>query len=297
MSLRLLRAFATVAREGNVGRAAQRLYVSQPALSQDIRRLERLVGVQLFVRTTRGMELTPPGAALLAGVQSGLLSVDRAVAEAAALGGIVRRTVRIVFSPSIGNRLMPTLIPILDRLMPDVTVDEREVDTGEVGPLVREGRHDLGFAHCPSQEPSLTLSLLTREPVCAAIAADHPVARSGRARLADLGGLGIVLWPRETAPDYFDHLLGLCRRAGLAPAVVAGPRRAIIRSYLLSSGTCFCLLPSSTARLSVPGIAFVELEDEDARVPLHAVRRTDDRRRDVLAVEAIARDQIDSLLP
>jgi LysR family transcriptional regulator, benzoate and cis,cis-muconate-responsive activator of ben and cat genes len=297
VSLRLLRAFATVAKEGNVGRAAQRLYVSQPALSQDIRRLERLVGVELFVRTARGMEVTPPGATLLAGIESGLLSIDRAVAEAMVLGGVDKRRVRIAFSPSIGNRLMPTLIPILERLMPDLAVDEREVDTGEVGPGVREGRYDLGFAHCPSREPGLSLSLLTKERVCVAIGASHPLAQRGRVRLADLTGLGIVLWPRETAPDYFDHLLAICGRAGLEPTVIAGPRRAIIRSYLLSNGTCFCLLPESTARLSVPGVAFVRLRDEDARVPLVAVRRSDDRRRDVVAVEEIAKDQIDSLLP
>ncbi len=295
-SLRLLRVFSAVAREGHVGRAAQRLYVSQPSLSQDIRRLERLVGVALFVRSARGMELTASGQALLAGVESGLLSVDRAVAEAGAIGGVVKRSVRIGFSPSIGNRLMPALIPIYDRLVPGVAVDEREVDTGEVGPGVREGRYDLGFAHCPTHDPDLVLSELAEERLCVAVAADHPIARAGHARLADLAGLSIVLWPRDTAPDYYDHLLGTCQRAGFTPAVVQGPRRAILRPYLLADGTAFCLLPASTIQLTVPGVAFVELVDEDACIPLLAVRRADDSRRDVLAMEQIAKDQADSLL-
>lgn len=296
VSLRLLRAFAAVARVGNVGRAAQRLYVSQPSLSQDIRRLERLVGVALFVRTSRGMDLTPAGQALLSGVESGLLAVDRAVAEASALGGLVRRRVSVAFTPSIGNHLMPSLMPILDRLIPEVAVDEREVDTGEVGPGVHEGRFDLGFAHCPNHDPELSMSLLTQERVCALLSADHEIARQPRARLADLAGLDLVLWPRETAPAYYDHLLLTCARSGFTPSVVPGPRRAIIRSYLLSTRTAFCLLPASTAGLRIPGLAFVELVDEHARIPLHSLRRADDRRRDVVAIEEIAKEQSDGIL-
>jgi DNA-binding transcriptional LysR family regulator len=296
VSLRLLRAFVAVAREGHVGRAAQRLYVSQPSLSQDIRRLERRIGVELFLRGARGMELTAAGDALLAGVECGLLAVDRAVAEAGTLGGAAQRTVSICFSPSIGNRLMPGLIPILDRRMPEVGVDEREVDTGEVGPGVREGRYDLGFAHCPTRERDLAITPVVDERMCAAVAADHPVAGRNRTRLSDLAGMDIVLWPRETAPDYYDHLLLTCTQAGFTPAVVQGPRRAIIRSYLLADRTAFCLLPASTAQLSVPGVAFIDIVDEHARVPLVSVRRADDSREDVLAVERVARSEGDRLL-
>lgn len=296
VSLRLLRAFVAVAREGNVGRAAQRMYVSQPSLSQDIRRLERLVRVPLFIRTPRGMDLTPSGEALLSGVESALLSVDRGVSEAASRGGLAKRTVNIAFSPSVGNRLMPTLVPILDRLVPDVVVDEREVDTGEVGPGVREGRYDLGFAHCPNLDSDLTMSLLAEERMCAAVAADHAIAERPYARLVELDALDIVLWPREVAPAYYDHLLITCARAGFTPGVVTGPRRAFVRSYLLAKKAAFCLLPASAAQLRVPGVAFVELVDEHARIPLLSLRRSDDKRQDVITVEEIAKHQSGALL-
>jgi DNA-binding transcriptional LysR family regulator len=296
VSLRLLRIFAAVAREGNVGRAAKRLYVSQPSLSQDVRRLEKLVGVSLFARTSRGMELTASGEALMAGVSSALLSIDRAVAEAAAVGGAVERMVTIAFSPSVGNRLMPTLLPVLDRLAPDIAVNEREVDTGEVGPGVRDGHYDLGFAHCPARDPELIGSLLAHERMCVALAADHHLATPHGVRLADLEGLDLVLWPRETAPEYYDHLLETCHKAGLEPGIVPGPRRAVIRSYLLAPGTTFCLLPASITHLHVPGVTFVQIIDRHASVPLVALRRADDKRRDVLAVEKVARDWSDTLL-
>jgi DNA-binding transcriptional LysR family regulator len=291
VSLRLLRAFTAVAREGHVGRAARRLYVSQPALSQDIRRLERLVGVALFVRTPRGMDLTRSGEVLLSGVESALLAVDRGVAEAGVIGGRGKRQITIAFSPSVGNRLMPALIPILDELVPDVVVDEREVDTGEVGPGVRDGSFDLGLAHCPERDAGLTLTLLAHERMCVVVAADHPVAHRRLARVGDLADLDLILWPRDTAPDYYDHLLLTCARAGFTPTVVQGPRRAIIRSYLLAGGTAFCLLPASTAQLRVPGVAFVELVDEYASVPLYTLRRAGDDRHDVVAIEEIARNR------
>lgn len=296
VSLRLLRAFVAVAREGHVGRAAQRLYVSQPSLSQDIRRLERRIGVALFLRSARGMELTVAGDALLAGVECGLLAVDRAVAEAGALGGTGKRTVSIGFSPSIGNRLMPALIPVLDRLVPDVCVDEREVDTGEVGPGVREGRYDIGLAHCPTPDPDLTLAPIADERLCVALAADHPAAGRTSVALADVDGMDILLWPRETAPDYYDRLLRICGIAGITPAVVQGPRRAIIRSYLLADRTSFCLLPASTGHLAVPGVAFLDVTDDHASVPLMTVRRADDSRDDVIQVERVARHEGDRLL-
>jgi DNA-binding transcriptional LysR family regulator len=242
------------------------------------------------------MDLTPAGQALLSGVESGLLAVDRAVEAAGARGGLTKRRVSIAFSPSIGNHLMPSLIPVLERLMPDVVVDEREVDTGEVGPGVREGRFDLGLAHCPNRDPELTMSLLTQERVCALLSVDHDIARRPRASLADLASLDLVLWPRETAPAYYDHLLSTCARSGFTPSVVPGSRRAIIRSYLLTTRTAFCLLPASTAGLRVAGLAFVELVDEHARIPLHLLSRTDDARRDVAAVAEIAKDQCDSIL-
>ncbi|GAB2486954.1 LysR family transcriptional regulator [Jatrophihabitans fulvus] len=288
VSLRLLRAFVAVADTGHVGRAAQQLYVSQPSLSQDIRRLEKQVRVELFVRTSKGMEITPAGDALLHGVRSGLLAIDRGVTHAAAVAGIGERAARIGYTPSVGNRLMPALLAAFAEHAAAVRIDEREVDTGEVGPGVAAGRFDLGFAHCPDQHDELHLDLLLSEPACVAVAADSPVAARARVTVADLTGLGLLLWPRDTAPAYFDHLLQICRRGGYDPPVVPGPRRAMIRGYLLSTRNTFCLLPRSTSTLSVPGVTFVDCADDHATIPLHAVRRRDDRRPDIEVLRFIA---------
>jgi hypothetical protein len=108
--------------------------------------------------------------------------------------------------------------------------------------------------------------------------------------LAELHDLDLLLWPRDTAPDYYDRILAICHHAGVEPRVVQGARRALMRSYLLSEGRGFCLLPASTSVLRVPGVTFVPVQDEGSVIPLMSIRREDDQRPEILAVEEIARD-------
>jgi DNA-binding transcriptional LysR family regulator len=286
-SLRLLRAFVAVGNEGNVGRAAARLFVSQPSLSQDIRRLERAVGTDLFIRGPHGVRLTPAGEILHREVDAALTMLNRGVERACAAARDERRRVVLAFSPSIGHRLIPALLPALEDRWPTVTVDEREVDTGDVTPGILAGRFDLGLAHCAPDDPELTITALGDDPLCVAVASDHPVAtRSEPVRLAELAGLSLLLWPRHTAPEYYDHILGVCLAAGLHPDVVPGPRRTLIRSYVLAAGDVFCLLPEATSGLNVAGVSFLPLADDTATVPLVLIRRADDPRPEVGDVEA-----------
>lgn len=286
----------TVGRERNVRRAANALFVSQPSLSQDIRRLERQVGVPIFVRGPHGMTLTPAGEELFRNVETALALIDRGVEQARRVAATAKPCLVIGFSPSLGNRLVPELIPLLEQQLPDVLVDEREVDTGEVGPGVRDGRYDIGFAHCPTPEPGVTTTVLIQEPMCIAVAASHPIACLASVRLAQVEDLDLLLWPRETAPDYYDRILAVCRAAGMEPRVAQGARRALLRSYVLSRGQTFCLLPLSTSLLQVPGVRFVPVEDTEASLPLVALKREDDRRDEVTRVETAARQLSASLL-
>jgi DNA-binding transcriptional LysR family regulator len=287
VSLRLLRAFAVVGVEGNVGRAAAKLYVSQPSLSQDIRRLEREVGTELFIRGPHGVRLTPAGEILHRDVQAALTLLERSVESARAVARSERRRVVLAFSPSIGHRLVPLLLPALEHDLPDLAVDEREVDTGEVTPGIRSGRFDIGLAHCATSEPELHATPMGDDPLCVALASDHPAAQRGEpVWLRSLKGLSLLLWPREVAPEYHDHILEVCAHAGLPAPVVPGPRRSLIRSYLLSEGGIFALLPLATSALHVPGVTFLPVLDEQAAVPLVLIRRQSEERPEVLRVAA-----------
>lgn len=285
VSLRLLRVFLVVSREGNVGRAAAALYVSQPSLSQDIRRLERELGTQLFVRGPQGVSLTPAGTAFRRDVEDALRLIDRAVEEARAVGRARQTRLVLGFTPSIGHRLLPSLLPILESRVPAVALDEREVDTGGIGSGVRSGSFDLGLAHCVDAEDGLESRTIRREPLSVALAASHPLSRRRLpVRLSELEGLPMMLWARELAPCYHDTLVRICEQAGLQPEILPGPRRAMIRSYAVSEGKVFCLLPRSTSTLSIPGVAFLDVADPDALVPLDLVRRASDDRAEVAEV-------------
>lgn len=296
LSLRLLRAFVAVSSEGNVGRAAARLYVSQPALSQDIRRLEREIGVTLFERSPKGVSLTPAGEELLRSVESALSILDGGVASAQAIAAGDRIVVRLAYSPSMANQLMPAILPELERKLASLAVDEREVDTGEVGPGVAYGRFDAGFAHSPSPDPRLTLSKLGDERLCVAVADSHRLASASSVRLADLAGSALLIWPRDTAPEYYDLILAICERAGLDLPQVKQFRHITPRTYLLEDNQTFSLLPKSTAIVQRPEVRFVDLEDDDARVPLMFVRRSDDDRKELRAIEDVARRVVRSLV-
>lgn len=291
VSLRLLRAFIAVSQEGNVGRAAARLFVSQPSLSQDIRRLEREVGAKLFLRGPQGVTLTASGQELARCVEAAIAQIDHGVEQARRLEVSEQRRVLLGFSPSIGNKLMPELLPALEGRLRGVSIDEREVDTGEVGPGVRMGRFDAGLAHCPDEEPGLVASVLVEEPLCIALASEHPFARRERLHLAELDQLELLIWPREGAPHYFDRVMEICEHAGLRPPVVRAARRTIVRSYLLLEAESFSLLPTSIASLQPTGISFVPVADEDVTVPLVFLRRQDDEREELKAIEAIAREK------
>lgn len=285
VSLRLLRVFLAVSREGNVGRAASSLLVSQPSLSQDIRRLERELGTQLFVRGAHGVTLTPAGEEFRRDVEDALALLDHAVEHAQAAAHSSRRRIVLGFTPSIGHELMPSLLSLLEARLPGVLLDEREVDTGEVAAGVRSGTFDIGLAHCQTAEAGLTTMTVRLDPLCVALSAEHPLAkRAGPVRLAEIGDLPLMLWSRDLAPQYHDRLVAICDEAGLSPRLVPGPRRAVIRSYALSDGSAFCLLPLSTSRLHVPGVSFLPVADEEALVSLEAVRRN---RREGADVESV----------
>jgi DNA-binding transcriptional LysR family regulator len=288
INLRLFRAFAAVAREGGVGRAAAQLYVSQPALSQDIRRLERELGVVLFDRGPRGMTLTAAGERLLRSVEPGLAHLDRGVEEARSETAGERVTIRVAYSPSIGNQLMPALLPVIETRLSSIAIDEREVDTGEVGPGVASGRFDAGLAHCPSPDPALEARHLADEPLCLVVADGHRLAQRSTVALAELSGSRLLIWPRQTAPEYVDEILGICDRAGVDLAGVTEVPHLTPRSYLLDDQT-FSLVPRSAAAIPRPEVSFVDLADEGCTVPLVFLRRVDDERQAITRIEELSR--------
>ncbi|MFF0740435.1 LysR substrate-binding domain-containing protein [Streptomyces sp. NPDC004111] len=220
MELRQLKYFVAVAEELHFGRAAERLHIVQPAVSQQVRRLEREFGVTLFDRSKRAVRLTEAGRALLPHARA-LLAAERSVAEAMdAVRGEQESTLRIGTSVGLGLRLDGVLTALSERA-PRLLVELVSAPTATRLQQVRDGDLDATFVRGAHHAPGLELLPLWRDELVAALPAAHPLAQRDRVDLADLAGLPLRIAPREDNPHLVDAVVGACRAEGFEP--VMGP--------------------------------------------------------------------------
>ena len=215
IELRLLRYFAAVAEEGHVGHAAARLFISQPALSQQIRALEEQVGVPLFTRHPRGVELTDAGEVLLAEAREVLARAERfdeAVEELARGDGTA---LRIGVPPGLDARLLPELLASLRESLPDAAIEVRELTTPDQLEALRAASLDLGLVREPVDDTRLSTRTLVVEPLGVSLPATHPLAGRDSLTLRELAGDVFVCFPRPWAPSLHDVLVEALRERGI----------------------------------------------------------------------------------
>jgi DNA-binding transcriptional LysR family regulator len=261
MELRHLRYFVAVAEELHFRRAAERLHVAQPAVSEQIRKLEAELGVQLFERTQRSVTLTPAGSAMLEESRRVLRQAETARTAACEAHGRALAALRIGYLPDVLPPALPRLLRRFAAAVPGVRVT---LECGATRPLleaVREGRLDLAAICLPAPINGLRVVPIANEAIVAAVPEDHACAG---ARALDLGALQhtrLVTLARAVNPSFYDGVLAAFRAAGVAPALldVAEPT---LEQVLLSvaSGAGIALLPSSAeSRLTTPGVRFTPL--------------------------------------
>ncbi|UFQ19855.1 MULTISPECIES: LysR family transcriptional regulator [Streptomyces] len=220
MELRQVRYFVGVAEELHFGRAAERLHIVQPTVSQQVRRLEREFGLDLFDRTTRTVTLTAAGRAFLPHARA-LLRAERAATEAmAGLRTEQESTLRLGTHVGLGTRLDALLTALAERA-PQLVVDLVSVSSATRLQQVREGELDAAFIRGVEHSPDLELLPLWRDVLVAALPSRHPLAAQREVALADLADLPLRLAPREANPHLADIVVGACRTAGFEP--VMGP--------------------------------------------------------------------------
>ena len=238
-----LRCFVAVAEELHFGRAADRLGMAQPPLSQRIKRLEGELGVRLFDRSSRKVQLTAPGRLLLDEARDLLARVDRvySVAERARLGET--RTVRAGVPSDLGGRVVAALLAAFRDRRPDLRLDLRETGTAEQVRALAEGTLDAGLVRHPCDTRGLELGPMLGLPLGVLLPAGADLADAAEVHLADLGGRDVVLPPRTEAPAAHDDLLATCRRHGYAPAAVHEARHPQFALGLVLAGTAVALVP------------------------------------------------------
>ncbi len=279
--LRQLRYFVAVAEELSFTRAALRLHLSQPPLSQQIQSLEQDLGVRLLERTKRSVALTEPGRVFLEQARQILAKVDEArsqvVAAAAGYSGQLRLayTVSVSFHPA-----MPQALLRFGQIAPNVRLQLSEMYTEPQFAALLAGQIDVGFVR---DEPlhaqdvrSLRLSVIDREPLLLALPVGHPLASRSCLRLAEVAGNAFVSQPRELAATLYDRLVELATRAGFRPEIIQHAQQINGLLALVAAGLGLALVPASMRTVRLAGVCYVPLEDSDAFLLLAVACRADD---------------------
>jgi DNA-binding transcriptional LysR family regulator len=254
MELRHLRYFVAVAEERHFGRAARRLHIAQPPLSQQIRVLERELGVTLLQRTSRRVLLTDAGRAFLVEARSTLAQAARATEVASrAAGGEIGQLI-IGHMASAELNVFPRLLPAFRKRYPGVALTFQLLGVGEQFEMLHTGEIHVGFLRLPATDRTLTVKPLVREPLVIALPERHRLARRRSLSLRALGGERLILFPRTHAPGYFDLLVAICRQAGLEPTIVKETRRLHTALSLVATGHGVSLVPKCVARLGRSGV-------------------------------------------
>lgn len=211
LELRHLRAFVAVAEELHFTRAAQRLHLAQQALSAQIRQLEDELGAELFRRTTRKVELTDPGRVLLAHAVPILAAVDRGWKEVrgVAVGNV--GLLRVAYTPTVSNEALPKLAEAMHRRYPAVDLRMAEMWQADAVNGVAAGRFDVGFARCPTMDPTLESAVLREEPLGVILGVGHRLASRPTIPVHELSSETLMIWPRDLSPGYHDRVVGFLR--------------------------------------------------------------------------------------
>jgi DNA-binding transcriptional LysR family regulator len=241
VELRHLRYLVAVAEELHFGRAAIRLNMSQPPLSQQIRQLEEELGVRLFERTKREVRLTEAGKRVVSEAHQVLGQIDHfaRVAAQAGEGEIGHLSVGV---PGGINEILVETLRLVARRYPAIRVELQYMTTGIQIEALRDGHIHVGFLNLPIQEPALALEIVRKEPLCVAMPKDHPLTRYARIPVNELKGQRVIIFPRRVAPGLHDAITGMCRSAGFSLNAIHETDNVVAGLTMVSAelGICFC---------------------------------------------------------
>lgn len=284
MELRHLRYFAAVAETRHFGRAAERLHLAQPALSQAVRQLEAELGTALFTRTTRQVRLTPAGEFLQVEAARILDAVEESARGVRRIAEGRQGLVRISFTGSAAHLQLPRMARAVKRELPGVAlqIHADQLTPTQVDGLL-EGSLDLGVLRPPANDvPGLELHTIEREPLVLAVAGDHPLATASSVAMTDLRTEPWILFA-DSGSTLNEAVVRSCQTAGFAPRaehLVAG---ISVQLPLVAADLGVALVPASTQAAPLTGVVFREVEGAGS-VELALACRSDETSPVVLAV-------------
>jgi DNA-binding transcriptional LysR family regulator len=295
MEIRHLRYFVALADELHFGRAAQKLGIRQPPLSQQIRALEASLGVSLFHRTSRRVELTAAGQALLPAARH-LLASATAAQEAAQYAGRGETGQLVLgFVGSATATLLPSALRRFRPRYPRVTLRLRELTTSQQVHALREGTLDVGLLRPPlslTEADAIDVEPVGAERLMAVLPADHPLAGERAIAAERLADEPFVLFPRELGPGLHEQIMSCCARAGFMPRISQEAVQMQTITALVAGGLGVSIVPSSVSRFHRRDVVYRQLRPATRVVHLGAARRRDNHNPAALNFLAVTRELV-----
>jgi DNA-binding transcriptional LysR family regulator len=266
MKLHYLRYFAILAEELHFGRAADRLAITQPPLSSAIKALEEELGVRLFLRDSKHVQLTPAGAAFLADVNVILARLARASESALAVASGLRGRLDIGVTGSLFYREVPRIVGAFEKQMPGIEVTLREIATSAQIDGVLHGELQVGFFNVAVAPPQLRYIPLKPDPFVVCVPESHPKADRKSLYVSDLDNESFVMFDRDIAPANYDNVIAVFSRASVHPRTCHAARQWLTIIAMVANGVGVALVPFSLARSGVKGVKFIPLSAAEQAV-------------------------------
>ena len=264
MEFRSLRYFVVTAEEGHITRAAERLDMQQPPLSRAIKALERELGVQLFRRKARGVELTDAGNTLLQASRDILPRVQRAVEATQRTAQGEQGQVRIGAAPTAPfHAFVPRVIRAFREAFPRVTLTLEESLSNDLFQRLRDDQIDIAFYRsAPADGAGLKLDPLLTEPMVMAVPTSNPLVKSARRSKLSLRAFAeetFIVYGRRLGPGLYDATIAACHEAGFSPRLGQEAPRIVSTLNLVAAGLGVAMVPASLQHMRVDGVRYCPL--------------------------------------
>ena len=260
IELRHLRYFLAVAETLHFSKAARRLGMAQPPLSQQIKRLEQMLGHALFERTTRGVKLTAAGQLLARRARSTMEKVDEDLAQVRRLGRGEEGTLTVGFSGSVMFTELPAAIQSFRHQYPKVELRLRELVTSAQIVALLNGQIDLAFLRDGDPTEGIRITALLKEKYVAVLPEAHPLARRRTLSVKALEGEPFIMFARRMGPLAYDRTIACCERSGFRPNIVQDAPQWLTLVRLVAAGLGVSLAPACVARVAMPGAVYREVK-------------------------------------
>ena len=299
MEIRQLRYFVAVAEELNFSRAAGRMYLSQPALSQQVHKLEQELGVWLFDRTRNRIELTEAGETLLEGARRVLAQVEQTTRATREAGGADRSHLGVGFPEYANHTFVADILQAFQTRYPYVDLEEHEMftlqETLRQTDELKEGSLDAGFLLAPVDDEELDSECVLDIELVAAVPEKHALAAADEVRMGDLAAERIILFSRRFHPRCYDYVIGCCREAGFEPDVVQRNEPQLYSGAttyrMVASGVGVAIVARPLVSPSrLPGVVFKPLREPAPVLELAVTWRKEDHTQNLQAFLEVVRE-------